>query len=211
MDVSTDLLSHLSQLAGSIEAETEVLHHPLRTLIGDLRAAVSSYRGLQLTIVHTGQPVTLTDLMPAEADGVVLTSLRIPLIALDPDFDRDSRVIFYAGRPGAFVDLAADLSFALKTSVLTADTDHQDESDGDGRAKPKHRPALRSLFLDIDVPPDRSVLGLTGLLEFAAVNRAVGMMIDRGHHPDHAYQTLRREATAAGVETRVYAAQMLGR
>jgi hypothetical protein len=43
-----------------------------------------------------------------------------------------------------------------------------------------------------------------------AAERAVGIMIDHGHHPDHAYATtLRREAGAAGVEPHIYAASLL--
>jgi hypothetical protein len=201
------LLSHLSLLASTIGAEPE-LHVPLRTLVSRLSAAVPSFRGLQLTIVHTGQPVTLGHLLPAESDGALLTSLRVPLIAVDADYHPDSRVIFYAGTPGALVDLAADLAYVLKTSMHTTKINHSGP-DGDGRAEAGDLQASPSLVLDADVPAPRFASGLFGLSELSAVNRALGVMIDQGHHPDHVYETLRREATAAGVETHVYAARML--
>ncbi len=209
MAVPTGLPSHLTHLASSIGVETDVLHVPLLALARNLRAAVPSYRGLQVTVVHRGQPVILTEMVPVEADGVVLTSLRVPLIAVDGDYDPDSRVIFYAGMPGALVDMAADLAYVLKTSVLTQSG--QFTSDGDGRAQPGHLEAGRVLVLDADVPAARPASGLFGLSELSTVNRALGLMIGRGHDPDHAHETLRREAMAAGVELHVFAARMLGR
>jgi hypothetical protein len=212
VDVSTALLIHVSELASSIGLDTEALHVPLKALVGDLCAAVPSYRGLQLTIVDGGQPVILTDLLPTEADGAVLSSLRVPLSTVGPDHDDGSRVIFYAGTPGALVDLAADLSYVLKTSVITASASGQRaNSNGDGLAEPRQMQAAPALVLDADVPRSTSVSGLTGLSELSAVNRAVGMLIDQGHDLDHAYDRLRREATTAGVEVHVYAARMLGR
>jgi hypothetical protein len=209
VDVPADLLSHVTQLAASIGVDTDVLHVPLLALARVLRTAVPSYRGLQLTVVHSGQPVTMTDMVPVEADGVVLTSLRVPLTAMDSAYNPDSRVIFYAGKPGALVDLAADLAYVLKTSVLTKSD--QLDSNGDGRAQPGRVQTGRVLVLDADVPAARTASGLFGLSELSAVNRAVGIMIDRGHEPDHAYEALRRQATAAGVEVHVFASQMLGR
>ena len=38
------------------------------------------------------------------------------------------------------------------------------------------------------------VSGFSGLSEYATINRAVGVLIDRGHHPDHAGAELRRAA-----------------
>ena len=208
MDVPTDPLGHVTQLAASIGADTDLLHVPLLALARDLRAAVPSYRGLQLTVVHSGQPVTMTDMVPVEADGVVLTSLRVPLIAMDSAYHPDSRVTFYAGKPGALVDMAADLAYVLKTSVLTKSD--QLVSDGDGRAQPGHLQAGRVLVLDADVPAARPASGLFGLSELSAVHRAVGIMIGRGQDPDHAYETLRLEAMAAGVELHVFAARVVG-
>jgi hypothetical protein len=209
VDVSADLLTHLTQLASSIGVDIDVLHVPLMALARVLRAAVPSYRGLQLTIVHSGQPVTLTDMVPVEADGVVLTSLRVPLIAMDSYHDPDSQIIFYAGKPGALVDMAADLAYGLTTSVVTESDEFV--SDGDDQAQPGHLQAGRVLVIDADVPAARPASGLFGLSEFSAVNRALGMMIAQGHDPDHAYERLRREATAAGVELHVFATRMLGR
>jgi hypothetical protein len=195
VDGSTALLIHLADLASTVETDAAVLHAPLGALVGDLGVAIPSYRGLQLTIVESGQPVTLTDLSPKpdEAPATMLTSLRVPLSLMGPEYASDSRVIFYAGTPGALVDLAADLAYVLETSMTTFEPE-------DGL-----------LVLDADLPPSTDISGLTGLSELSAVSRAVGILIDGGDIPDDAYDTLRRGAADAGVETHVYAARLLGR
>jgi hypothetical protein len=207
VDIPAALLSHLAQLASSIGLDAEILHLPLRNMVTDLRVVVPSYRGLQMIIVHSGQPVRLTDLLPAETDGAVMTSLRMPLGLLGPEHDGGSRVIFYAGTPGAFVDLAADLGYVLKAAVRT------DHLDGDGAASgaAADAEAPLGLVLDGDLLPNVEAPGLTGLSELSAVNRAIGMLIDRGHNAGDAYDILRRAAVAAGVATHVFAARMLGR
>ena len=44
------------------------------------------------------------------------------------------------------------------------------------------------------------VSGVSGLSELSTINRAIGVLIDHGHHPDHAVETLRREASREGLE-----------
>jgi hypothetical protein len=110
---------------------------------------------------------------------------------------------------GSLVDLATDLGYVLKTATITDDPKPDGAvRDGEGQARPAHvRPPV--LLLDADVPPNPAVSGLTGLSEMSAVDRAVGIMIERGHHPDVAYDTLSEQAATAGVETYVYAVQVL--
>ena len=133
--------------------------------------------------------------------------------ALGPGFDGDSRVVFYATTPGAFVDMAADFGYALDTPTITpddparsADSSDRDVWHGLDRCD-EHRP----IVLDADLPPPTTTSGLVGLDELSTVERSVGIMIDHGHHPDHAHATLRCEAAAAGVELHIYAARLLRR
>jgi hypothetical protein len=209
VDVPTALLSDLAQLADSVDLDAALLQTPLSALVGELRAAVGSYRGLQLTVVRDGQPVTLTDISDPDEDGSIVTSLRVPLSVLGSSHDARSRVVFYASVAGSLVDLATDLGYVLKTATI-ADDPKPDGAvrDGEGQARPAHvRPPV--LLLDADVPPNPAVSGLTGLSEMSAVDRAVGIMIERGHHPDVAYDALSEQAATAGVETYVYAVQVL--
>jgi hypothetical protein len=153
-------------------------------------------------------------------DGEIATSLRLPLRTLSPTFDSRSRMIFYAATLGAFVDLAADLGHALHAPALSADSPDRAEGPGGGRPpsdgqhdEPEHGELAdeRAIVLDADLPPHTLVARLTGLDEISAINRAVGMLIEQGHHPDEAHATLRRHAVAAGVAPHIYAAQLLQR
>jgi hypothetical protein len=82
---------------------------------------VPSYRGLHLTLVEDGHPVSLAAFLKSEGAESITASLRIPFPALGPGFDHASGVVFYAATPGAFVDLAADLGYALDTPTTTPD------------------------------------------------------------------------------------------
>ena len=67
-----------------------------------------------------------------------------------------SAVTFYASRPGAFVDLAADIRqrHNLDGQVVL-----------DGHLHPLRHPIAPS--------------GVTGLVEFSVINRAIGVLIER--------------------------------
>jgi hypothetical protein len=212
VDVPTALLSDLTELANGVGLDAGPLQVPLKALVGELRAAVGSYRGFQLTIVRDGQPVTLTDVSGPDEDGSITTSLRVPLSLLGPSYDGGSRVVFYASVAGSLIDLAADLGHVLRTATIMVDDPDRDGGvrDGDGRAGPAQ---VRTpvLLLDADVPPNpAAVSGLIGLPEMSAVDRAVGIMIERGHHPDVAYDALIEQAAAEGVATHMYAVQLIG-
>lgn len=105
MAFTTDLFRYLYQLSSSIyieddatgDAPDSVLAAQLVAVTADLRLTVSSYLGLQLTIIDHGQPITLTAIM---SEQPALTFLRLPLDALGGGFEPESRVIFYAAAPG---------------------------------------------------------------------------------------------------------------
>ena len=99
--------------------------------------------------------------------------------------------MFYAGIPGAFVDLAADLAFALRDGSTSERLDNA---------------AIR---LDADPLLRTRGFSMSGLSEMSTIDRAIGAMIVQGHHPDHAYATLRRDAARAGMEPHTWAAQFL--
>ena len=66
-------------------------------------------------------------------------------------------------------------------------------------------------MLDADLPPPTTISGLVGLDELTAINRAVGILIDQGQHPNQAHAALLGHAAAAGVEPHIYAAGLLQR
>ena len=199
MDLPTGLASHLRALVESIGAGDDSITGSLDALLVELRTAVSSYQGMRLTLVLDGWPVTLTAF--ADIDGTrPATSLRLVLSGLSQGFSPESRVVFYAGSPGAFVDLAADLSYLDREREPTR-TAYAPDGERVG-----HRPAVE---LDVDLPPVSIVSGLAGMTEYTTINRAVGVLIDRGDPPDHAQATLRRGAAASGLALPLYAARLL--
>jgi hypothetical protein len=206
VDLPAALLAHVHDLTVSIGQDDQDLGDTVAALTTALRATATSYCGFQLTIVENQWPVTLTAFTDGH-DLPVGTSLRLPL-ALVSRVDGESRVVFFAGTPGAFTDLAADLSYALggipveQRSSAANNADHRGTRVDGG---------LKAIQLDTDLPPLSHVSGLTGLAELAVLNHAIGMLIQQGEDLEQAHQLLRREAAAAGVQPHIYAAQILRR
>jgi hypothetical protein len=223
VDLPTVLLRDLIQLSSHLDLDDDALSGLLVSLVESLQAAVSSYRALHLTIVDIGHPVSLTAFVPDHDVDSITTSLRIEFAALGPGFDSKSHVVFYAATPGAFVDLAADFGYALDTPVVTTATPAGSAgTDGALRHSPYQRDGDRPrdlacrdgdalIVLDADLPPPTAISRLVGLDELTMINRAVGILIDQGHHPNEAHAALLGHAAAAGVHLHVYAARLLKR
>ena len=165
VETPTALLSALERLSVSIDREPAFLTAPLVELGRELKSAVSSCCGVQLTIVtELGLPITLTH-FDADADlSTIDTSLRVSLAALT-NSGAGGHITFYGVRRGAFVDLAADLSFVLE-SVNADETSTS--------------PAIS---LDRHLEPSSRQPSLLGTEEVSIVNRAIGMLIGRGRTP----------------------------
>jgi hypothetical protein len=203
LEIPRSLLASLHDLTTGIDGHEPAVGELLGALIRELETSVLSFRGLQLTISQNGFPVVLTAFANGHNgydgnghDGAAATSLRVPLALLDPGFAAESRIVFYAGTPGAFVDLAADLQFALRD----ASTPERVENS-----------ALPPIRLDADPPPRTRGFRLSGLTELSTIDRAVGVMIVQGHHPEHAHARLRGDAARAGLEPHVWADRLLQR
>ena len=206
MDPPAALLAHLQDLTASIGQDDQDLHDTLEALTAALHSTASSYCGFQLTIVENQWPVTLT----AFTDGHnvrVGTSLGLPL-GLVSRVDGESRVVFFAGTPGAFTDLAADLSYAL--GGIPVDQASPAVYGVDQRGTPVDG-QRRVIELDADLPPLYRKSGLTGLAELTVLNRAIGMLVSQGYDIEQAQEHVRRNAAAAGVEPHIYAARILRR
>lgn len=205
MDLPASVLAHVQDLTTSIGQDDRDLSDTLMALTRALRSTASSYCGFQLTIVDNQWPVTLTAFTDGH-DVPVGTSLRLPLGLVSRTVDGESRVVFYASTPGAFTDLAADLSHALGGIPVDGRSSTANNEDHRGTHLDGHR---RVIALDIDLPPVSRKSGLAGLAELTVLNRAIGMLIQQGHDIEHAHHALRRKASAAGVEPHIYAARIL--
>jgi hypothetical protein len=215
VDLPAALLAHLKDLTASVGQDDQDLDETLTALAEALHSTATTYCGLRLTIVENQWPITLTAFTDGhDADGNDLpagTSLRLPLALVSPAVDHGSRVVFFAVTPGAFIDLAADLSYVLgriPVNQASPPVDGDDHRDHGGAGLDGHR---RAIELDADLPLLSRVSGLTGLAELTVLNRAIGMLVAQGNDIEQAHELLRRDAAAAGVEPHVYAARILRR
>jgi hypothetical protein len=172
------------QVSNQLDILTDALEDPgtdlttvLAALIDDLRAAIPSVLGLSVTITQAGDTITLTTVEP-HTPATTGASVHLPLnevTAADPG----STATFYAARPGAFVDLAADIRYACGL-------DGQVVIDGH-----RHDP--------LPAAGARGWTGLAGLAELSMINQAIGVLIGLGHHPDTARTALQRRADQTGT------------
>jgi hypothetical protein len=223
VDLPTVVLRDLLQLSSHLDLDDDSVSGPLFALVESLSAAVPSYRALHLTIVDSGRPVSLSAFVPRQDADSITTSLRIVFSALGPGFQGESHVVFYAAAPGAFVDLAADFGYALDVAVTAGGpAGFTASTAGAGQRGPDQRPGerphgadrcpeARLVVLDADLPPPTTMSGMVGLDDLTTVNRAVGILIDQGHHPNQAHAALVSCAAAAGVDAHIYAARLLRR
>ena len=185
MDISRALavdLAALSDALGDSDVDLETL---LQALAADLKDAIASYIGMTLTIIVNGHEFSFTMFLEANAEAVA-TSLKIPLAALS-SAEEGTSLVLYATMPGAFVDLAADLSYVLGL--------------GPDLLVPDQRTAHHATTLD--------QAGVAGLAEYSLVNQAVGVLIARGHTAESARDELRRLADLDGGHLRDAASTVL--
>lgn len=176
-------------LADDIRDLFEMLDKPshdvfcsMAALRGNLKLVVGSSPGFSLRLGGS-HPVTLTSVDCHVRSGDIATSLALPLSWTGPDETRSS-IVFYAGIPGALVDLSADLAFALGLP-------------------------LDCLRLDEHLRPDLLKSGIVGLAEMSTVNRAIGTLIGRGYTPQAAQAELGRRAAETGQTVHSMATTLL--
>ncbi|WP_409436556.1 hypothetical protein [Mycobacterium sp. SMC-14] len=170
-------------LAADLAALTEILDDPdldltdtLRQLANNARLAVGSYLGLTMLVTVLGRQSRFTVLEEGTELGDIVASLCLPM---PPDGSDDSAarhavLILYAGHPGAFVDLAADLAW------LT------------GRA-------LAEFVLDQHRTPPLAGATPGGLAATSLIDQAIGVLIARGYTPEYAHLELDARAQRLGV------------
>lgn len=161
-----------------------------------LGTAVPSFLGLTVTT----NPSTSTDTQAgtvtltavgAGADRPAITSLGFSVLHRGT---RPVRLTLYAHQAGALVDLDADLAYVSRPG-------HQ--------PNPGAAPTVVDVRLDHDLPAPTLAPGLIGWEGRSPLDRAEGVLIDQGVHPDNAASQLRLRATAAGLDLHAYAHQVL--
>jgi ANTAR domain len=181
-------------LAADLTALTEALDDPdtdiaatLRELATGAKLAVRSYLGLSVTITARGQQIIFTALEDHTQPDDIGTSLMIPLPPTGPDGNNAEPInalILYAQRHGAFIDLAADLSWLSDRDPSEFVLDHH-------LTLPNH----------LDAPE--------GLTVASVINQAIGVLIAYGRTPEQAHRELDARAARGGVDPRTVASRIL--
>lgn len=150
-----------------------------------VKLAVASYLDMTVTVAVDGHQVRFTAPERATTTGpAVGASLLIPL-SLVSLAEPGSTLVLHAAAPGAFLDLAADLSYALGLDP-------------------------HALMLDAHLaPPNGSGEGVSSLAEYCTINRAIGVLIERGHTRESAREGLAQYASLDGGELHTAAEQVL--
>lgn len=173
---------------------TEALEDPSIDLAAELHelgdalgSAVASYLGLTITFQTATGPVRITDWRDDNGYGAARSSVLLPL-PLICDCAPGSTMVLYAGVNGAFVDLAADLTWATGAAPEAFSLDTE---------------------LGNDTAPGAPQPADGGLARFRVVNQAIGVLIARGLTHDEAHDELRRLAGLSKADLLVAAEEVL--
>ena len=184
MNITTGLATDLRCLTAALDEPGADIAHSLHKMAADTQGAVRSYLGLNVSVSRSDPLFTFTCLNDGVVAGDIATSLRLTLPSIG-----DSRappavaLILYAGSPGAFVDLAADLAW------LTA------------------RP-LSDFVLDQHVTIPAGSDSGAQLSAASVINQAIGVLIGFGYTPQKADRRLDTQAAHTGTG-RYAAAQLI--
>jgi hypothetical protein len=183
VQINGSLAAALTSLTEALDDAGLDIADTLARVAGDARVAVASFLGLSLVMVDAGEPFELTVLDEAVAGGI-RASLLFPLSAANlPSGASPSAIVLYAGTPGAFVDLAADLVW------LTG----WDSS---------------AFILDRHLARPPADAGLVHLAARSTINQALGILIARGHNAAEASAALDGAAPASSTH-RLAAARLV--
>ena len=175
MKIGAALAADLGILTVALDEPGADVLHSLHQLGVDAQAAVPTYLGLSVTVDGSDPPFTFTTVEDGAADDV-RTSLRLTLPGVgDVRASPSVALILYAGTPGTFVDLTADLAWVT------------------GRP-----PGDFALDQHLSVPAG-SDAG-TYLRAASVINQAIGVLIGRGYTPGQAHRELDTHADGAGTD-----------
>lgn len=187
MTITPALAAELAMLTQTLDQPGTDIADTLIRLIADVQSAVDSYLGLSIAIATSGSPFDFTVLDQNTRPDDIKTSVLIPLAGASAGQASASdsvAVILYAGVPGAFTDLAADLSWITGRRLAEFSLD-------------EHR--------DLQVADP----GPTPLSTRWTVDQAIGVLIGRGSTFEQAERKLHERAATAGIEVQQAAALVL--
>jgi hypothetical protein len=172
VEITAALAADLATLSEALDETDADITEALRQLVADVRLAVRSYLGLTVTSGDATSPLTLTAIADTAHPDDVVSSLMMPLYSEFDDANSCLVVIIYAGRPGAFVDLAADLCWLTGRPLTDFALDQH---------------------LTLPAEPDMA----SGVHAASVVNQAIGVLLGHGYTPEQADAAIDAQAAAA--------------
>jgi hypothetical protein len=187
MTMNAAMVAALNVLTEALDDPDTDIAHSLQLLALDAAAAVQSYRGLRVVVPQGDSPLTVMVMADGAAADDIRTSLHFRLPGRD-DLGESSAVmiILYAGHPGAFVDLAADLAWLTKRSPS-------------------------GFVLDQHVTSATETVPEGQLHTASAINQAIGVLIGRGYTPQQADWQLEVHAADNDTDRHTAARQLLAK
>jgi hypothetical protein len=183
VEMSDAVTADLAALSEALEDPDADLAELVQRLGDSCSLAVGSYLGFSISLVVDEVVVSVSVLEEFLDPSEIATSVMFSLTALG-DHAPGGEIVLYAGTPGAFVDLAADLTYAL-------------------RAGPD---AVR---LDQHLTPPDPALGASGLTALSEQNQAIGILLERGHDHDKALAELKRLARLDAISVQSAAQRLI--
>jgi hypothetical protein len=175
MKIGAALAAALGMLTAALDEPDADVLQSLHQLGVDAQAAVPTYLGLSVTADGSDPPFTFTILEDSAVDDV-RTSLRLTLPGVgDGRASPSVALILYAGTPGTFVDLTADLAWLTGRPPSDFAVDQH---------------------LSVPAPSDDA----RHLRAASIFNQAVGVLIGRGYTPREALRELDTQADSARTD-----------
>jgi hypothetical protein len=175
MEITAALAADLAILTEALDEPGIDIADTLRRLAADARTAVDSYLGLTLMVPEGAPTFRITAMDEYATRPDVRASILIPLATGAAPSGPGAVLVLYAANPGAFTDLAADLSWltgaALTELVLDRHLHLADSADTTGAVRAE-----------------------------SIVSQAVGVLIGLGYPPEDAVRELAARASAAGTD-----------
>jgi hypothetical protein len=185
VDIAAALAADLAILTAALDEPGTDVADSLSQLIADVTVAVPTFRGLSVTVDGIDPPFTFITWVEGAGTPEVGASLRLTLPgAGDAGLRPPVTIVLYAGSPGTFVDLAADLAW------LTA------------------RP-LSDFVLDDHLPDPAEKATGTNLSENSFINQAIGALIGQGYTPEQAERHLTAKGADAGISRHAVSLRIL--
>jgi hypothetical protein len=172
VDISTALAADLAALTESLDEPGTDISQTLWQLGADTKIAVHSYLGLSAMFSVGGQRLEFTALEEDAEPEDIRASLRIslpPHIFGSEHPATTASLILFAATPGAFLDLATDLTW-LTGSLGGHDT--------------------ATFVLDEDLTVLHDPATPSELKARSTIDQAIGVLISQGNTPEQAHQHL---------------------